>query len=468
MTIITSYKVSDVRFPTSKTGDGSDAKHKDPNYSAAYLTLYTDNDSLTGHGLTFTIGNGNQFVVAAITELMKRVIGKDLDDIKMNMANFWRDIVYGDTQLVWVGQDSGVKALATAAVINATWDLWAKSEKKPLYRLLSDFSAEELVSCIDFHEIENVLSKEEALNLLKDKADNKLERLKAVEKKGYPAYCTSAGWSGYSDKILVEKCKELDREKWPMIKIKVGTDLQADLRRIKLVKDAISPGTKLMVDANQVYNVKEAIEAVKAFAPYDLFFFEEPLNPMDIDGHKEVKAIANALGLKVASGEQCPNSVIYKQFIKQDAIDICQFDPCRLMGINEALAVMLMAVKYNKPVYPHAGGVGLCNIVQHLSWAYFILFGREDVTEYIDHLQEHFVHPVVMKDNKYLPTSYPGCGIEMKSESVKDYNFNTGKFWSLRKGDLVSELVDLSIFSKKGSKDTESSALGVEPIYFIN
>lgn len=452
MTIITAYKVNDVRFPTSKTGEGSDAKHKDPNYSSAYLTLYTDNDALTGHGLTFTIGNGNQLVVATIDELMKRVIGKDLDKIKKNMAEFWHDMVYGDTQLVWVGQDSGIKALATAAVINATWDLWAKSEKKPLYRLLSDLSAEELVNCIDFHEIENVLSKEEALSLLKEEADNKLARIKTVEEKGYPAYSTSAGWSGYSDKKLVQKCKELDRENWPMIKIKVGTDLEDDLRRIQLVKEAISPDTKLMVDANQVYNVKEAIEAVKAFAPHDLFFLEEPLNPMDVDGHKEVKEIANTLGLKIASGEQCPNTVIYKQLIKRDAIDICQFDPCRLMGINEALAVMLMAVKYNKSVYPHAGGVGLCNIVQHLSWAYFILFGREDVTEYIDHLQEHFVHPIVIKENRYLPTSYPGCGVDMKPESLKNYDFNTGKYWSHKKEDVASELGDLSLFALKKSK----------------
>ena len=420
----------DIRFPTSRTLDGSDAMNPDPDYSAAYVIIKTDHpEGIEGHGLTFTIGRGNELCVQAIYSLSYLIIGKTLESFTQNMAGFWK-MITGDSQLRWLGPEKGIIHLATGAIVNAVWDLYAKIEKKPLWKLISDMSPEQLISCIDFTYITDAITKEEALEILKKNNNTKEERVNYLLKNGYPAYTTSAGWLGYSDEKIRHLCKEAKRDGWKMLKMKVGSDLTDDVRRASIIREEIGNDLKLMVDANQKWDVNEAIKNIKALAQFNPWWIEEPTSPDDILGHK---AIAEAIKpIKVATGEHCQNRVIFKQLITSGAIDICQIDSCRIGGVNEILAVLLMAAKYKIPVCPHAGGVGLCEYVQHLSMIDYICISgslEDRVIEYVDHLHEHFVNPVVIKNSSYIVPTSPGYSITMKPESLIKYSYPYGEVW---------------------------------------
>ncbi len=423
MARITDLHVFDLRFPTSRQLDGSDAMNPDPDYSAAYVVLDTDRDGLKGHGLTFTIGRGNEVVCLAVEALRHLVVGLDLDRVKEDPAGFWRRLT-GDSQLRWIGPDKGAMHLATGAVVNAVWDLWAKETGKPVWRLVADMSPEDIVKIVDFRYLTDVLTKDEALAILKKAEAGKAGRIATLEREGYSCYTTSAGWLGYDDDKLRRLCREAVDAGFDHIKMKVGRDLDDDIRRLTIAREVIGPDRFLMIDANQVWEVGQAIGWLEKLAFARPFFIEEPTSPDDVAGHRKVRqAVAP---MKVATGEMCQNRILFKQFIAEGAIDIVQIDSCRMGGLNEVLAVLLMAAKYDLPVWPHAGGVGLCEYVQHLSMIdYVAVSGTKEgrVIEYVDHLHEHFVEPCVIRDAAYMPPSAPGFSIEMKPDSVSAYRF---------------------------------------------
>ncbi len=427
---ITDISVQDIRFPTSRRLDGSDAMHADPDYSAAYVILHIDSpEGLEGHGLTFTIGRGNELCVAAVEALAPLVAGRTLERVAADMAGFWRRITC-DSQLRWVGPEKGVIHLAAAAVVNAVWDLYAKAEGKPLWKLLADMAPEEIVACIDFRYITDALTPEEALEILRRNAPTRAEREARLRREGYPAYTTSAGWLGYSDEKIRRRCREGLAQGWSHFKLKVGADLEDDLRRAAIIREEIGPGGKLMMDANQRWDVGEAIENMRRLARFDPWWIEEPTSPDDVLGHARIAEAIAPIG--VATGEQCPNRILFKQLLQAEAIDFCQIDSCRLGGVNEVLAVLLMAAKFGIPVCPHAGGVGLCEYVQHLSIFDYLcvsasLEGR--VAEYVDHLHEHFLDPVVIRGGRYMPPMAPGYSITMKPESRAAHAFPHGEVW---------------------------------------
>ncbi|ADF54668.1 MULTISPECIES: L-fuconate dehydratase [Zunongwangia] len=427
--LITGYEVVDVRFPTSQFLDGSDAMNPDPDYSAAYVILKTSQDDLEGHGLTFTIGRGNELCVAAIDSIMPLILHKSLASFTSNMGAFWK-MITGDSQLRWLGPEKGVIHLATGAVVNAVWDLYAKAEGKPLWKLLADMSPEQLVSCVDFTYITDAITPAEATAMLKKMEATKQERIDYLLQNGYPAYTTSAGWLGYSDEKMRKLCREAKAEGFKHMKIKVGKDLKDDMRRAQIIREEIGDDLKLMMDANQKWDVTEAIANMAELKKFNPWWIEEPTSPDDVLGHA---AIAKAVApIKVATGEHCQNRVIFKQLMQAGAIEICQIDSCRLAGVNEVLAVLLMAAKFEIPVCPHAGGVGLCEYVQHLSMIDFIAISgslENRIIEYVDHLHEHFFDPVVIKNGAYMPPKMPGYSITMKPNSLNDYQFPTGKIW---------------------------------------
>ncbi|WP_454817567.1 L-fuconate dehydratase [Labrys neptuniae] len=423
MTIITGMQVLDLRFPTSQHLDGSDAMNPDPDYSAAYVILETDTDGLAGHGLTFTIGRGNEICCAAIEALRHLVVGLDMDVVTKDMGAFWRHMT-SDSQLRWIGPDKGAIHLATGAVVNAVWDLWAKIEKKPVWRLVADMTPEEFVRCIDFRYITDCITPEEAIDLLRRLEQGKAERLQTLQQEGYPCYTTSAGWLGYSDEKLRRLAREAVEAGFNHIKLKVGRDLEDDIRRLSIAREAVGPNVKLMIDANQVWEVDQAIDWVKKLSFVKPWFIEEPTSPDDVEGHRRIReAVAP---VQVATGEMCQNRVMFKQFIMRGAIDVVQIDACRIGGINEVLAVLLMAAKYKLLVCPHAGGVGLCEYVQHLSMIdYLVVSGSRDgrVIEFVDHLHEHFKDPCIIQGAAYMPPSEPGFSIEMKEQTLSDFRF---------------------------------------------
>jgi L-fuconate dehydratase len=431
-TLITDLIVRDIRFPTSRALDGSDAMNPDPDYSAAYVVLKTDQPSgLEGHGLTFTIGRGNEVCVAAVEAIKPLVVGRTLESFTADMGAFWRHIT-GDSQLRWIGPEKGAIHLATAAVVNAVWDLWAKSEVKPLWKLLVDLSPQELIACIDFRYITDVLTASEAIELLSEHDSTKRERESRMLAEGYPAYTTSAGWLGYSDEKLRRLCREAIGQGFSHLKIKVGRDLRDDIRRCSIIREEIGYERKLMMDANQIWDIGVAIEHMKALARFKPWWIEEPTSPDDVLGHAAIAAALRPLGIGVATGEHCQNRIIFKQLMQADALQFCQIDACRLGGVNEVLAVCLMARKFGIPVCPHAGGVGLCEYVQHLSiWDYVACSASLEsrVIEYVDHLHEHFVDPVRIKNGRYMPPSRPGYSIEMKPQSRAEFEFPSGKAW---------------------------------------
>ncbi|HYU50402.1 MAG TPA: enolase C-terminal domain-like protein [Candidatus Limnocylindria bacterium] len=420
----------DVRFPTSRQLDGSDAMNRDPDYSAAYVILGTDDPSWpTGHGLTFTTGRGTEVVVAAVEALRPLVLGRSCGDVFGDIGGFWRDLV-GDSQLRWIGPEKGAIHLATAAVVNAAWDLWAKVEGKPLWKLLVDLPPEEIVRAVDFRYLTDALTPADALAILHDLAPTRARREAEIVRDGYPAYTTSVGWLGYGDDKIRRLCAEALAAGWTRFKMKVGADLEDDVRRAGIVRDAIGADSLLMMDANQRWDVGTAIAWMKPLAAFDPYWIEEPTSPDDILGHA---AIAQAVHpIRVATGEHVHNRVMFKQFLAAGAMDVCQVDACRLGGVNEALAVLLLAARFGAPVCPHAGGVGLCELVQHLSIFDYVavsasLDGR--MIEYVDHLHEHFVEPVVIREGRYVAPSRPGYGAEMKPESLARHRFPDGEVW---------------------------------------
>ncbi|KAI7898451.1 enolase C-terminal domain-like protein [Cokeromyces recurvatus] len=425
---ITKYEIRDIRFPTSKLLDGSDAMNKDPDYSAAYIIFYTDTPSFEGHGMTFTCGRGNNVVCSAIEELAVKFVNKKLCDLVKDMRATHR-ICTGDSQLRWIGPEKGVIHLATGAVINAIWDLWAKAENKPVWKLVVDMTPEQFVQCIDFRYITDVITPEEAIQMLREREATKAVCEADVLANGYPSYTTSAGWLGYSDEKVRRLIREAKAQGFNYFKQKVGSNREADIRRAALIREEIGEEGVLMMDANQVWDVQEAIDWMQDLITFKPLFIEEPTSPDDVLGHATIRK-----GLyphtKVATGEHIQNRIIFKQLFQAQAIDFCQIDSCRVAGVNEVLAILLMAKKFNIPVWPHAGGVGLCEYVQHLSLIdYICITGTTEgrALEYVDHLHEHFIHPVIMKDGKYTAPLAPGYSIQMKRESIECYTYPTGK-----------------------------------------
>jgi L-fuconate dehydratase len=426
---ITDLEILDLRFPTARAAVGTDAMHPDPDYSAAYVILKTDG-GLEGHGLTFTIGRGNEVCVAAIEAFRHHVVGWRLEDLTADLGAFWRRLA-GDSQLRWLGPEKGVIHISMAAIVNAVWDLYAKSERKPVWKLLADMTPEEIVRCIDFRYITDALTPEEAVDMLARLGPTKAVRERTLLQSGYPAYTTSAGWIGYSDQRIRRACLDAVDDGWTHFKVKVGATAEDDYKRVGLVRDAIGPDRTLMIDANQRWNVDEAIARVRALAEFDLLWIEEPTSPDDVLGHATIARAVAPIG--VATGEHCANRVLFKQLLQARAISFCQIDSCRLGGVNENLAVMLMAAKFGVPICPHAGGVGLCELVQHLSMFDYIavtgtLEGR--VTEFVDHLHEHFVDPVIIKNARYMPPLAPGYSAEIKPGSRVRYRYPSGEMWT--------------------------------------
>lgn len=424
MTRITDLRVFDLRFPTSASLDGSDAMNPDPDYSAAYVILDTDRPGLAGHGLTFTIGRGNDICCMAIEAMRHLVVGQDISNILKHPGGFWRHLT-SDSQLRWIGPEKGAIHLATGAIVNAVWDLLAKHAGKPVWRLVADMPAEEIADIVDYRYLTDVLTRDDAVEILRRAEPGKAERIATLEKEGYPCYTTSAGWLGYDDAKLRRLAQEAVDAGFDHIKMKVGRDLDDDIRRLRIAREVIGPDRYLMIDANQVWEVGEAIGWVQKLAFAKPFFIEEPTSPDDVAGHRKIR---EAIGpVKVATGEMCQNRIMFKQFIAEGAIDIVQIDSCRMGGLNEVLAVLLIAAKYGLPVWPHAGGVGLCEYVQHLSMIdYVAVSGTKDgrVIEYVDHLHEHFLDPCVIRNAAYMPPERPGFSIEMKQQSIEDYRFD--------------------------------------------
>ena len=428
---IVGVQTYDIRFPTSRTLAGSDAMNSDPDYSAAYVVLQTDHPAgLEGHGLTFTIGRGNEVCVVAIRALAPLVIGRSLEAFTSDMRAFWRYIT-GDSQLRWIGPDKGAMHLAIAAMVNAVWDLWAKVEEKPLWKLLIDMTPEQLVACIDFRYITDALTPAEALALLQRQAPMKALREAEMLRDGFPSYTTGAGWSGYSDEKMRLLCREALANGWRHFKLKVGLSLEDDLHRARIMREEIGEDCTLMVDANQVWEVEEAITVMQQLAVFHPFWIEEPTSPDDILGHA---TIAQAIApIRVATGEHVQNRIIFKQLFQARALSICQIDACRVGGVNEVLAILLMAAKFGIPVCPHAGGVGLCEYVQHLSlFDYIALSGSLEnrMIEYSPHLHEHFVHPAVIKNGRYVPPVAPGYSVTMYPTSIASYSYPDGPVWA--------------------------------------
>ena len=430
--IITTLEVADIRFPTSREHHGSDAMNRDPDYSAAYVILGTDRgDGITGHGLTFTNGRGTEVVVAAVEALRRLVVGQRIDAFVSAPGEFWKHLT-GDAQLRWLGPEKGVIHLATAAVVNALWDLWAKLAGKPLWKLLVDLSPAQIVEMVDWRYLTDALTPEEARRSLDALVPTRAAREAEMRSAGYPAYTTSVGWLGYPDQQVRRLCREALRDGFKHFKLKVGANLEDDLRRTRIVREEIGPDLTLMIDANQRWDVPQAIEWVRALAPTRPWWIEEPTSPDDVLGHAAIARAVAPLGIRVATGEHCANRVMFKQLMQAQAIGFCQIDFCRLAGVNEVVAVLLLAARFGVPVCPHAGGVGLCEYVPHASiFDYVAVTGslQDRVVEFVDHLHEHFVDPCVVKGGRYLAPTAPGTNITMKAASRAEYAYPHGLVW---------------------------------------
>ncbi len=430
MTTITAVTAHDVRFPTSLSMDGSDAMNKDGDYSAAYVIIHTDDPALRGYGFTFTIGRGNDLCVEAARQRGAALVGRSVEEAVADLGGVYRELA-SDSQLRWLGPEKGVVHLAMAAVMNAMWDLAARVAGKPLWRLLAEMTPEELVDVADLRYLSDVLTREEAVTMLEEMAPGRAGRIRELEERGgYPCYTTSAGWLGYSDDKLRRLLKEAVDQGYRHVKLKVGADLNEDIRRLRIAREVIGWDAHLMIDANQVWDVPQAIEWIRQLAEFKPLWVEEPTSPDDVLGHAAIReAIAP---LRVATGEHGMNRVLFKQMFQAGAIDFCQLDSARLASINEILAVYLMAKKFGVPVCPHAGGVGLCELVQHLSiFDYVCVSGTLEnrVTEFVDHLHEHFVDPCIVVNGSYVIPSRPGYSAEMYSSTVEEFSYPSGNFW---------------------------------------
>jgi L-fuconate dehydratase len=438
MTKILSVDAVDVRFPTSVSMDGSDAMNKDGDYSATYVVIKTDDPRLSGFGFTFTIGRGNDVCTLAARRRGEPLVGMDLRDVTGDLGGVYR-YLKSDSQMRWLGPEKGVEHLAMAAVMNAVWDLAARKAGKPLWRLLVDMTPEQLVDVADLKYLSDVLTRDEAVAMLAELAPTRAERIAELTQSGYPCYTTSAGWLGYSDEKLRRLCQEAVDAGYKHIKLKVGANRDVDIRRLGIAREVIGYDAHLMIDANQVWDVPEAIEWVNALAPFQPLWIEEPTSPDDVLGHAAVRKAVAPIG--VATGEHGMNRVLFKQMFQAGAIDYCQLDSARLASINEILAVYLMAKKFDVPVCPHAGGVGLCELVQHLSiFDYVAVSGSLEgrVTEFVDHLHEHFVEPCVVRNGAYVLPTAPGYSAEMHGSSIEEFAFPKGSYWAGRSAPVAS------------------------------
>ena len=433
MTTITAVTAHDVRFPTSLSMDGSDAMNKDGDYSAAYVVVHTDDPKLKGYGFTFTIGRGNDLCVEAARQRGIPLIGRSVEDSVADLGGFYRELA-SDSQLRWLGPEKGVVHLAMAAVMNAMWDLAARVADKPLWKLLVDMSPEELVEAADLRYLSDALTRDEAIGILRDLEPTRPDRIADLKARGgYPCYTTSAGWLGYSDEKLRRLLQEAVDEGYRHVKLKVGSDVEDDIRRLRIAREVIGWDANLMIDANQVWDVPEAIEWVGRLAEFKPMWIEEPTSPDDVLGHAAIRAAVAPIG--VATGEHGMNRVLFKQMFQAGAIDFCQLDSARLASVNEILSVYLMAKKFDVPVCPHAGGVGLCELVQHLSIFDFVAVSgslENRVTEFVDHLHEHFVDPCIVENGSYVLPTQAGYSAQLHQASVDEYRFPDGAYWASR------------------------------------
>ncbi|EPF5496895.1 enolase C-terminal domain-like protein [Yersinia enterocolitica] len=429
---IINIEVKDIRFPTSKNLDGSDAMNAISDYSATYVTLRTDaNDDLVGNGLTFTIGRGNELCVQAVKSLSELFVqDRYLEDITANFGRYWHELVAGDCQLRWVGPEKGVIHLATAAIINAIWDLWAKKEGKPVWKLLADMSPEQLVNCVDFTYLTDVLTPEEAITMLRKVSTTKAQREEEMLRDGFPGYTTAAGWLGYSEEKMRTLARQAVADGWTHLKQKVGADIEQDIRRATILREELGWDYKLMMDANQILDVDQAVENMRRLAAFDPWWIEEPTSPDDILGHAAIRQRIAPIG--VATGEHAHNRVMFKQMFQAGSLDFCQLDPARLGGLNEVLAVLLLAAKFNIPVCPHGGGVGLCQYSQNIVLFDYIAVSAsldKRVLEYVDHLHENFIEPITINRGRYMPPKFPGYSVTMKEESLARFEYPQGEEW---------------------------------------
>jgi L-fuconate dehydratase len=420
----------DIRFPTSRSLDGSDAMNPDPDYSAAYLVLRTDADGAPeGHGFTFTIGRGNDVQVAALSALREHVLGRSVDEVCADPGSLSRALI-GDSQLRWLGPEKGVMHMAIGAVINAVWDLAAKRAGKPLWQLLADADPEWLASQVDYRYLSDALTYDDAVDLFRRGKEGAAGRAAQLLEHGYPAYTTSPGWLGYSDEKLTRLAKQAVADGFTQIKLKVGADLADDIRRMKAAREAVGPDVRIAIDANQRWDVMQAVAWIRDLERFDPYWIEEPTSPDDVLGHSLIRQ--SVAPVKVATGEHVQNRVVFKQLIQARALDILQIDSARVGGVNENLAILLLAAKHHLPVCPHAGGVGLCELVQHLSMFDYVALSRttrDRVIEYVDHLHEHFLAPVRIVDGHYVAPSVPGFSAQMHASSISEYTYPDGTFW---------------------------------------
>jgi L-fuconate dehydratase len=427
----TALETRDVRFPTSRDLDGSDAMNPDPDYSAAYVILHTDaDDGLEGHGFAFTIGRGNEVQVAALRALEPYLVGRDVEATLADMGALWRLLVH-DSQLRWLGPEKGVMHMGVGAVVNAAWDLKAKRKGMPLWQLLAAMTPEELVDLVDFRYLTDALTPDDALTLLRAAEPGREERMAHLKEVGYPAYTTSPGWLGYSDEKLAGLARQAVVDGFTQIKLKVGADLVDDLRRLRVARETVGPDFRIAVDANQRWDVDGAIAWMRELAPFDPYWIEEPTSPDDVLGHAAIRR--GVAPVRVATGEHVQNRVVFKQLLQAGCLDILQIDAARVAGVNENVAILLLAAKYGVPVCPHAGGVGLCELVQHLSMFDYVAVSQtmEDrVIEYVDHLHEHFLDPVVIRRGSYVAPSRPGFSAEIRREVLREFAFPTGPAWA--------------------------------------
>jgi len=429
MTVITGLETYDVRFPTSRELDGSDAMNPDPDYSAAYVVLQTDLAGLRGHGFVFTIGRGNEVQTAALAALRHFVVGRDVDEIAADLGGFARSLTY-DSQLRWLGPEKGVMHMAAGAVINAAWDMTARRAGKPVWQLIADMTPEQLVELIDFRYITDALTRDEALALLRDAAPGRAERIATLRAGGYPAYTTSPGWLGYSDDKLARLASQAVADGFRAIKIKVGLNLDDDIRRCRIARQAVGPDIALAVDANQRWDVGTAITWLRQLEPFNVAWVEEPTSPDDVLAHATIRS--SIAPMPISTGEHTHNRVMFKQLFQAKAVDLIQIDAARVGGVNENLAILLMAAKFGVRVFPHAGGVGLCELVQHLAMADYVAISgsmEDRAIEFVDHLHEHFVEPIQVRNGRYLAPSAPGFSAEMHRSSMQRYVFPDGEEW---------------------------------------
>ncbi|WP_336648009.1 L-fuconate dehydratase [Microbacterium sp. MMO-10] len=425
MSRIVALETSDIRFPTSLSLDGSDAMNPDPDYSAAYVIVRTDAaDGIDGHAFVFTIGRGNDVQVAGIDALAGHLVGRELEPLLDDMGGTFREII-GDSQLRWLGPEKGVMHMAIGAVINALWDIKAKRAGLPLWQLLSRMTPEQLVDLVDFRYLTNALTREDALAILRAAEPGRAEREQQLLATGYPGYTTSPGWLGYSDEKLERLAREAMADGFTQIKLKVGADLDDDIRRFRKAREVCGPDFPIAIDANQRWEVSEAIAWVNALAEFRPAWIEEPTSPDDVLGHAEIAR--GVAPIRVATGEHAQNRMIFKQLLQAEAIQVMQIDAVRVAGVNENIANLLLAAKFGVPVCPHAGGVGLCEAVQHLSMFDFVAVSgsREGrMIEYVDHLHEHFAVPTDIRGGSYTAPTEPGNGMEMKAASRAEFTWN--------------------------------------------